>query len=126
MKHFIATYDIEAAPGDPHNRFLDAAVARGWSDTLTVGDRSERLPNSTLIGSFRNLDDAHRSFEAAIIDANETMSPARLNVERRYIVERASGGRLLARKTEWVKTNIARLNSMLRPKKMRVEGRDAK
>lgn len=125
MKSFIATYDIEAAPGDPHNTFLEAAVARGWTDTLSVGDRSERLPNSTLIGNFRNLDDAHRSFEAAITDANQTMSPATLNVERRYIVERASGGRLLARKTQWVKTNIARLNSLLRPK-AREEGRDSK
>lgn len=125
MKHFIATYDIEASPGDPHNRFLEAAVARGWTNTLTVGERSERLPTSTLIGNFRNLDDAHRSFEAAITDANEIMSPARLNVERRYIVERASGGRLLARKNEWVKTNIARLNRLLRPKARR-DVRDAK
>lgn len=125
MKHFIATYDLEAAPGDPHNRFLEAAIARGWTDTLTVGERSERLPTSTLIGDFRNLDDAQRSFEAIISDASAAMSPAKLNVERRYIVERASGGRLLARKTEWVRTNIARLNSLLRPK-TRAEGRGTK
>ena len=116
MKRFIATYDIEAAPGDPHRMFLEAAFARGWTDTLTVGERSERLPSATLVGTFRDLDDAHRSFEAAIADAHEAMSPAKLNVERRYVVERASGGRLLATNTQWVKTNIARLNSLLRPK----------
>ena len=86
MKQFIATYDIEAAPGDPHNNFLVAAFARGWTDTLTVRERSERLPTSTLIGSFRDLDDAHQSFEAAVSDASEAMSPAKVNVERRYIV----------------------------------------
>lgn len=117
LKSFIATYDIEAAPGDPHRQFLEAASARGWTDTLTVGEQSELLPSATLIGNFRDLDDAHRSFEAAILAAGELMSPAKLNVERRYIVERASGGRLLARKTQGVKTNIARLNGLLRPKR---------
>jgi len=37
------------------------------------------------------------------------------------VVEQASGGRLLARKTEWVRPSIGRLNSLLRPKN-RVEG----
>lgn len=125
LKHFIATYGIEAVRGEPHTAFLEAAFARGWTDTLTVGERFERLPTCTLVGDFRRLDDAARSFEAIISDASEAMSPAKLNVERRYIVERASSGRLLARKTEWVRTNIARLNSLLKPKK-RVAGRDAK
>ncbi|WP_131854798.1 hypothetical protein [Bosea sp. BK604] len=116
MKHFIATFDIEAAPGDPSKKFLEAACARGWTNTVTVGERSEPLPSATLIGDFRDLDDAYHSFEAAIADATEAISPAKLNVERRYIVERASGGRLLARKTQWVRTNIARLNKLLRPK----------
>ncbi|MBW4656584.1 MAG: hypothetical protein KME20_26605 [Kaiparowitsia implicata GSE-PSE-MK54-09C] len=116
MKHFIATYDIEAAPGDPHRRFLEAALARGWRATLGGAGQFERLPSNTLLGEFSDLDRAHQTFEIAIADASAVMSPAKINVERRYIVERVPAGRLKATKRQWVKTNIARLNTLLRPK----------
>jgi hypothetical protein len=117
VKHFIATYDIEAAPGDPHQRFFEAAIARGWRVTLNVARQSERLPSNTLLGEFSDLGRAHQTFETAIADTSAAVSPAKVNVERRYIVERVPAGCLKATKGQWVKTNIARLNALLRPKR---------
>jgi hypothetical protein len=77
VKDFIATYDIEAAPGDPHQRFLEAAIARGWRDTLSVTGQSERLPSNTLFGEFSDLDRAHQTFERAIADASAAVAPAK-------------------------------------------------
>ncbi len=116
MKHFIATYDIEAAPGDPHQPFLQAAAGRGWTNLLNVAGTSQELPSGTLIGDFRDIDHANESFEAAISDASKDIAPATITIERRYIVERLPAGRLKARKGQWVRTNIARLNNLLRPK----------
>jgi len=113
--HFIATYEIEASPGEPHQRFLESALERGWRNMLCSGGVSERLPSNTLVGEFRNLDEAHRSFDRAIEAASRTMSPAHLRVERRFIVERAAAGRLKAMRRQWVQTNIARLTRLLRP-----------
>jgi hypothetical protein len=117
MKHFIATFDIEAAPGEPRERFMEAAVGRGWSNVLVVADQSVQLPRNTLIADFPSLEDAHGAFDAAIDDASRLMSPAKITVERRYIVERSPAGRLKTRKREWVRTNIARLNTLLKPKR---------
>ena len=117
MKHFIATFDIEAAPGEPRERLVEAAVARGWSNVLVVANQSIQLPSTVLIADFPSLEDAHRAFDAAIDDASRLMSPSKVNVERRYIVERVPAGRLKTRKREWVKTNIARLNALLKQKR---------
>jgi hypothetical protein len=116
VKHFIATYDVEISPGEPHERFREAALNAGWRDTLSSAAGSERLPSNTLIGEFSDLDQAHQSFDAAIAAACRVMSPAKLSIERRFIVERLPAGRLKATKTEWVKTNVARLNKFLKRK----------
>ncbi|WP_156367106.1 hypothetical protein [Bosea thiooxidans] len=44
VKDFKATFDIESSPGEPEQRFLEAALQRGWSATLDVAEHSERLP----------------------------------------------------------------------------------
>jgi hypothetical protein len=102
-------HDIESAPGDPHKRFVEAAIGRGWRDTLSVSGQTEQLPTSTLVGKFSNLDQAHHSFDLAIEEASAALAPAKINVERRYIVERVPAGRLKATKSQWVRTNIAPL-----------------
>ena len=116
MKHFIATYDIESAPGEPQGRFLEAALRQGWRDALSVAGQTEQLPSRTLVGEFGDLDQAHQSFDRAIDEASAAMAPAKITVERRYIVERVPAGRLKATKRQWVRTNMARLNKLLRPK----------
>lgn len=84
---------------------------------LLIAGQSAQLPASTLIGDFRDLEDAHRAFDAAIDDASRMIAPAKISIERRYIVERIPAGRLKAPRREWVKTNIARLKRLLRPKR---------
>jgi hypothetical protein len=116
VKHFIATYDIEPAPGEPHQRFLEAAMRQGWRDTLSIAGETEQLPSCTLVGEFIDLEQANRSFDTATKVATALAEPAKINVERRYIVERVPAGRLKAMRGQWVKTNIARLNKLLRPK----------
>lgn len=116
MKNFIATYDIEPSPGEPQHRFLEAARERGWSATLDVAGRSELLPANTLIGAFRNLDDAHRAFDEAIEAASKMAAPGKVSIERRFIVQRLQAGRLQALRRRWVQTNVARLNKLLRRK----------
>ena len=117
MRHFIATFDIEQAPGEPHSHFLEAASGRGWSNRLVAAGQSEPLPAAALVGDFPDLEDAHQAFDAAIEDASRMISPAKVNVERRYIVERLPAGHLKVSKGEWVKTNIARLNKLLKPRR---------
>lgn len=117
MKHFIATFDIETTPGEPRARFVEAAFARCWSNMLLIAGQPAQLPASTLIGDFRDLEDAHRAFDAAIDDASRMIAPAKISIERRYIVERIPAGRLKAPRREWVKTNIARLKRLVRPKR---------
>lgn len=115
MQHFIATFEIESSPGEPHLRFREAALARGWTDTITVAGEPAILPANTLLGEFSDIDAAQAAFEQAVTDASALMAPARLSIERRYIAQRAMPGRFKARR-EWVKTNIALLRRYLRPK----------
>ena len=113
MKHFIATYDIETAPGDPHQRFLEAALAQGWFDSITAAGQTEKLPSSTLVGEFKNLDHAQAAFSEAVEEASRLMSPAQVTVASRYIVQRVPMGRLNIFRRKWVETNIGRLQAML-------------
>jgi hypothetical protein len=115
VKHFIATFDIETTPGEPHERFSEAAHARGWASEIVVSGQCEKLPANTLIGSFPDIDSAQDAFETAVAEANRIMLPAQVVIERRYIVQRVPAGRFTA-KREWVKTNIARLNKFIRRK----------
>lgn len=114
MKNFIATYEIEPSPGEPQQRFLEAALERGWSATLDVAGQSERLPANTLIGTFRSLDDAYRSFDEAVEAASAMMAPGKVSIDRRFIVQRVMAGRLEAVRRKWVQTNMTRLNRLLR------------
>lgn len=114
MKDFIATYDIESAPGEPERRFLEAALQHGWSATLDVAGQSEQLPTNTLIGTFRNLDRASRAFDEAVDAASQMAAPVRISITRRFLVQRSRTGRLQAIQRRWVQTNIARLNKLLR------------
>jgi len=113
MKDFIATYDIEPSPGEPEQRFLEAALQRGWSATLNVAGQSERLPANTLIGTFRNLEDANRAFEEAVEGASQMAAPGKISITRRFLVQRLRAGRLQAIRRRWVEANIARLNRLL-------------
>lgn len=114
MKDFIATYDIDPSPGEPERRFLEAALQQGWSATLDVAGQSERLPANTLIGTFRHLEDASRSFDAAVEAASQTAAPGKISITRRFLVQRVRAGRLQAIRRRWVQTNMARLNKLLR------------
>lgn len=116
MKNFIATYDIEPSPGEPQQRFLEAARERGWSATLDVAGQSELLPANTIIGAFTDLDDAHRAFDEALAAASKMAAPGKVSIDRRFIVQRIQAGRLQALRTRLVQTNIARLNKLLRGK----------
>ncbi|MDR6827954.1 hypothetical protein J2X48_001683 [Bosea sp. BE271] len=116
MKNFIATFDIELSPGEPQDRFLQAASEKGWSAVIDFAGQLERLPSNTLIGQYPDLGAAHRSFDEAIVAASETMAPGRVTITRRFIVERVRGGRLKALRTKLVETNIARLRKFLRAK----------
>lgn len=63
MARFIATYDLDDA-FSPHGAFFDAALDAGWEAWASTGDMWNRLPNTTLLGTFTNQDAAVASFKA--------------------------------------------------------------
>jgi hypothetical protein len=94
MAEFIATYDIESGPGEPHDHFKQAAQAQGWTDTVPgPNGRQIQLPNTTLVGSFPTAQAAYDAFDRAVTVGQSEMKTGKLTVEASYIVQRVPPGR---------------------------------
>ena len=71
---FIATYDLSDTEPSPYSTFLEQAEGRGWSTWIKgTGGAWYELPNTTLVGTFANLDAAVDALRAARSDAEREL-----------------------------------------------------
>ncbi|WP_342723998.1 hypothetical protein AAFG07_33645 [Bradyrhizobium sp. B097] len=90
MPNFITTYDLVETRPDPHETFLEKAMARGWSVWKKGSDgRLYRLPNTTLTGSFANQDLAVAALKATRADTQRELG-VKVSMEK-WIVAQYSG-----------------------------------
>jgi hypothetical protein len=65
MPTFIASYDLKKTDPDPHGEFLNQSRNHGWNYWILSGQHGwYRLPNTTLEGTFNNLEEAINAFIA--------------------------------------------------------------
>lgn len=87
MPNYLVTYDLRETRPDPHSEFIEQAEARGWA-AFKWGPQSKkwlRLPNTTLIGEFADLDAAKAAF-GAVKPATEVALGASITVEKFILV----------------------------------------
>jgi hypothetical protein len=67
MPRFLATYDLQGAHPDPHSAFKSQARTCGWSDWIVASNGHQyKLPNTTLVGDFENIQTAQNQFFLAV------------------------------------------------------------
>ncbi|BBC02470.1 MULTISPECIES: hypothetical protein [Bradyrhizobium] len=65
MPTYLASYDIKETSPDPHSTFLKQAAAHNWKLwILATNNIWYRLPNTTLEGTFANIEAAKAALEA--------------------------------------------------------------
>jgi hypothetical protein len=90
MPTFIASYDLEETEPDPHETFLEKAAERSWKLWIkSGGGKRYRLPNTTLVGSFNDRDQAVAALKAARADTEKELG-INVNMEK-WIVAEYSG-----------------------------------
>lgn len=63
MAQFIVSYDLQKTDPPPHSAFILQAKARGWDTFIHFDDGTKnKLPNTTLVGHFQNLEEAIENF----------------------------------------------------------------
>jgi hypothetical protein len=59
MAAFIASYDLQETNPSPHAKFLEKARENGWNYWILAGGTEwHRLPNTTLVGNFPDMNAA--------------------------------------------------------------------
>lgn len=88
MPKYIATYDLEDTYPSPYGPFRDAAEELGWSSWIQGRSGTwSRLPNTTLIGDFADLDAAVAALKAAKRQAAKEIGRA-VNMPKFVVAER--------------------------------------
>ncbi|WP_266030404.1 hypothetical protein [Brucella intermedia] len=65
MAKFIATYDLTNTNPSPYSEYLSAAKELGWSVWILSSQSVwYRLPNTTLVGEFSDMDAAEKAFDS--------------------------------------------------------------
>jgi hypothetical protein len=92
MPSFIATYDLKETNPDPHSKFLAQARNHGWNYwILSSNGFWYRLPNTTLEGTFDNLEVAVRALQSTR-DATQAEMGIPVTMEK-WIVAQHVGAR---------------------------------
>lgn len=87
MPRFIASYDLKSSNPSPYAAFLDEAKKLGWQCwILSSADVWYRLPNTTLVGMFNDMNTAKVAFNA-IKPATEAVLGVTVIVEKHIIAE---------------------------------------
>jgi hypothetical protein len=74
MPDFLITYDLQDAPSgksDPHKPFLTAAQKEGLLYVWKGKNYVSRLPNTTVWGTFANIEAADAAFQRALTAASK-------------------------------------------------------
>lgn len=91
MAQFVATYDLSGADAGLISALIDEAALMGWLEYVDALDGYRyRLPTNTLLGTFDTLSAAAEAFEAIVLHA-ESLLGREIMVEKRFIIEFASG-----------------------------------
>ncbi|MBB4398756.1 hypothetical protein [Bradyrhizobium sp. ERR14] len=94
MPRFFVSYDIQKTTPDPHSTFLDLATDYGFDVWLRMKDGElRRLPNTTLVGSFPLVDDAHKAFYRLV--AATTKEVGRKVVVEKVLIVKSAGPAML-------------------------------
>lgn len=77
MPDYIASYDITNTAPSPYGVFIDQARAQGWKVWITTDDgKTFRLPNTTLVGTFSDIDAAERALTGALYATQRALGVA--------------------------------------------------
>jgi hypothetical protein len=87
---FLVTYDVASNPKDPHQAILSEAHLAGWSTWANSERYEARLPNTTMIGEFADLDDARRAFRYLLSRASILVGYS-VETERHLVVQYSAG-----------------------------------
>ncbi len=88
MPKFIASYDLENTYPSPYGPFLEAAEAFGWFPWIkSSSGKWYRLPNTTLIGDFSDLEAAVAALRATRA-ATEDAIGTQLRIQKWIVSER--------------------------------------
>jgi hypothetical protein len=90
MSTYLATYDLRETNPSPHSEFLSQAKELGWQLWI-LSSKNEwyRLPNTTLVGTFDNMEaavDALKKTRAA----TESALGRTVTMEKWIITERGA------------------------------------
>lgn len=86
MPTFIACYDLNDR-NNPHQDFLEAAEKLGWAPWILGSSKKwNRLPNTTLHGTFDDKDAAVDAFKAIEPAAEKTLGRA-ITVEKWIVAQ---------------------------------------
>src|SRR5689334_3413997 len=91
MSTYLASYDLKETYPDPHSIFLKQAVAHNWKLWILSSDNVwYRLPNTTLEGTFSDMDSARAALEATRVATEREMGRT-VTMSKWIIVDYASG-----------------------------------
>ena len=92
MLDFIVTYDLHTDHKDAHGPLLDLAPGHDWTRLVPNpdGGKPSQLPNTTLVGSFDDLDHAVLAFRQ-LIAATARVVEHPVTVERATLVRYVEG-----------------------------------
>ena len=82
MANFVATYDLKWSQTTPYTEFKDQAQKLGWNSWILAGNgKWYKLPNTTLVGTFVNMEAAEKAF-LAIAGATAAATGKVVDVEK--------------------------------------------
>ncbi|MEY9830783.1 hypothetical protein [Sinorhizobium fredii] len=91
MARFLASYDLTRTDPSPHSAYLKAAEEKGWSTWIESSDGAwYRLPNTTIVATFDNIEEAAKSFHS-IKPAAEAEFGRKVTVEKYIVVHYSTG-----------------------------------
>jgi hypothetical protein len=86
MTNFIACYDLNGT-NNPHNDYLAAAIACGWSQWVkTESGKWFKLPNTTLHGNFADEVSALASFKNIKTEAEKLLGKP-ITMEKYFVTK---------------------------------------
>jgi hypothetical protein len=89
MATFIATYDLNDK-NNPHSSYLAAAIASGWSQWVEMkSGKWRKLPNTTIIGIFKDSEAALASFKSIKPSAEKLLGKT-ITVEKYFLTQYSS------------------------------------
>ena len=75
MPRYIASYDLKNTTPSPYGPFIEAAEDNGWTVWIKAAEGEwNRLPNTTLIGDFDDIDAAVSALKQTRTDASKVIN----------------------------------------------------